>query len=58
MLECGSQTILLADSSKVGKVSLCRHGELDDVDVLITDSGIAPTELTRLHNAGMNVVQA
>jgi DeoR family fructose operon transcriptional repressor len=58
MLDCGSQTILLADSSKIGKVSLCQHGELHDIDVLITDSGIAPSELTRLHQAGMNVVQA
>jgi hypothetical protein len=31
--------------------------ERDDIDVLITDSGIAPTELTRLHKAGTNVVQ-
>jgi DeoR family fructose operon transcriptional repressor len=58
MLECGSQTILLADSSKVGKVSLCQHGELHDIDVLITDTGIGATELTLLQRAGMNVVQA
>jgi DeoR family transcriptional regulator, fructose operon transcriptional repressor len=44
MLAAARRRILLADHSKVGIVSLCKHGELSDVDLLITDSGL-PDEL-------------
>lgn len=34
------QVILLADSSKAGKVAFARAGSLDEVDVLITDAKV------------------
>lgn len=39
-LRCSNRRVLLADHSKVGKVSFCRYGELSDVDLLITDTGL------------------
>lgn len=50
------QVILLADSSKIGNVSFVRFGLLDEVDVLITDSGAARDELSRLKKSGVKVV--
>ena len=38
LMERSRRTILLADSSKFGRVSLARFGGMEQVDVLITDS--------------------
>ncbi len=55
MLDAAGRRILLADSSKFGLISQCRHARFDDLDVLITDSGISPAELTSLTDAGVEV---
>lgn len=43
LLEIGHVNILLADSSKCERRSLVRFGDLKQIDVLITDEGIADT---------------
>lgn len=58
MLGCARQRILLADSSKVGKISLYRHAGLGDVDVLVTDTGISEADAAALRAAGPIVEQA
>jgi DeoR family transcriptional regulator, fructose operon transcriptional repressor len=45
--------ILLADHSKVGRVSMCKHGELRDIDLLITDSGLSDEQQAALGAAGL-----
>ncbi len=50
------QIVLLADSSKIGKVSFVKFGALEQVDVLITDRGIAREELSSLKKIGIKVV--
>jgi DeoR family fructose operon transcriptional repressor len=55
---CAARTVLLADHSKVGLVSLCQYGTVDDVDLLITDSGIPEPELAALRAAGLTVERA
>ena len=50
------EVVLLADSSKVGKVSFARFGGLDDVDTLITDKGLAPARSRDLRRHGMKIV--
>jgi DeoR family fructose operon transcriptional repressor len=47
--------ILLADHSKVGTISLCKHADLSDIDLLITDTGLPETELRALRAAGLEV---
>lgn len=47
--------ILLADHSKFGKVSNCKHADLGDIDLLITDTGIDPQMLKSLRSAGLQV---
>jgi DeoR family transcriptional regulator, fructose operon transcriptional repressor len=51
MLACARRTILLADHTKIGLVSTCKYGDLADVDVLITDTGIAPGQLRAIRHA-------
>ncbi|MGH9068682.1 MAG: DeoR/GlpR family DNA-binding transcription regulator [Acidimicrobiales bacterium] len=54
----GRRRVLLADHTKVGRVSLCRYGDLNDVDVVITDSGLSDEEVDDLEQAGPVVVRA
>ena len=47
--------ILLADSSKIGKVSFSRAGYLSHVDTLITDKGLDPKWTEQIRQAGVEV---
>ena len=58
MLGCAQQRILLADSSKVGGISLCQHASLSDIDILITDTGISAADAAAIRAAGPLVEQA
>ncbi|MBV6760209.1 DeoR/GlpR family DNA-binding transcription regulator [Rhodococcus opacus] len=55
MLDCAQQRILLADHTKVGAISGTKHGDLADIDLLITDTGLADDQLAELEEAGMSV---
>lgn len=50
-LGCSARRVLLADHSKVGKVSFCRYGGLEDINLLITDSGLSPHHAAELEAA-------
>jgi DeoR/GlpR family transcriptional regulator of sugar metabolism len=52
------QVILLADSSKLGKVSFVRFGFLKDVDLLITDEDAKSRTVRELCDSGMEVETA
>jgi DeoR family fructose operon transcriptional repressor len=58
MLSIAPYTVLLADHSKVGVVSLLRYGELDQIDTLITDSGLPESQEGDLQDAGIRVIRA
>jgi DeoR family fructose operon transcriptional repressor len=55
MLESARRRVLLADRSKFGCVSNCKHADLADIDLLITDSGIDGRELKAVQAAGVEV---
>ncbi|GAA1786803.1 DeoR/GlpR transcriptional regulator [Planosporangium flavigriseum] len=55
MLTSARQRILLADHSKVGAVSLCKHADLSDIDLFITDSGLPDADLKALRATGLEV---
>ncbi|MGD0651451.1 MAG: DeoR/GlpR family DNA-binding transcription regulator [Verrucomicrobiia bacterium] len=52
------QVILLADSSKAGKVSFARAGRLDNVHVLITDKQLDKNLAKELIKKGIKIVRA
>jgi len=52
------RVVLLADSSKIGKVSFVRFGRLADVDVLVTDSKGAKKDLAKIRKKGIKVIKA
>lgn len=52
------RVILLADSSKIGKVSFVRFGSLGQVDTVITDRKVAPAVVGKLKKKGVKVLVA
>lgn len=57
MLAIAERTILLADHSKIGVASLARYGELHQIDMLITDTGLPEDDTQELEDAGLPVIR-
>lgn len=55
MIACAKKKILLADSSKIGEMSLVKFAELSDIDLFITDDYASEESLTGLRSSGMTV---
>jgi DeoR family fructose operon transcriptional repressor len=58
MIAAARRTVVLADHTKVGVDHFARFGTLDQVDVLITDSGVDEELAGQLEGAGVRVVRA
>lgn len=58
MIRVAHRVVVLADSSKIGREHTVRFAELDDIDVLVTDSGIAAKDRAALAKHGITVVVA
>ncbi|MEU2423976.1 DeoR/GlpR family DNA-binding transcription regulator [Streptomyces sp. NPDC007851] len=52
------RVVLLADSAKHGQEHFARFGALDDVDLLITDTGLTPDDAAAIERGGTEVVRA
>ncbi len=50
--------IVVADSSKIGKVALARVAKLTEIDILITDQQADPKEIALLREQGLEVILA
>ncbi|MDD7972820.1 alkaline phosphatase, partial [Roseinatronobacter sp. HJB301] len=58
MIKAASEVVLLADSSKIGRVSFSSLGGLDRVNLLITDNDITQQHLTQFQHCGLKVLRA
>ena len=58
MVRAARRRVVLADSSKVGATLLVSFAALNDVEVLVTDSGLQEADRQQLVNAGLEVVVA
>jgi DeoR family fructose operon transcriptional repressor len=58
MVHASRQVIVLADSSKMGEESLMQFASLGEVDVLVTDTGIAEGDRADIAAAGVEVITA
>jgi len=56
MIRSSSQVILCVDSSKMGQVALAHFATLDEIDLLITDTGIAARDKEALERCNVNVM--
>ena len=55
MSEQAQQTIVLADSSKLGRAGFAHIMDATRIDILITDEHVAKAEVSRLRNKGIEV---
>ena len=58
MIRSAQRVVVLADSSKIGHESTVRFGDLDQVDVLITDDGLGSDDRATLEAHDIEVVVA
>lgn len=58
MMERSQKTIVLADSSKFGRRGFAKICNLEDVDMVITDSGVPDTVRQQLEELGIDLVIA
>jgi DeoR family fructose operon transcriptional repressor len=58
MVACAHRVVVLADSTKLGAEHTVRFAELDEVDVLVTDSMARPRDVSALESHGIEVVVA
>ncbi|MEV5122191.1 DeoR/GlpR family DNA-binding transcription regulator [Streptomyces decoyicus] len=58
LITAARRVVLLADSAKFGQQHFARFGELSDVDLLITDTGLSPDDALAIERAGTEVVRA
>jgi DeoR family fructose operon transcriptional repressor len=56
MIHAGARVVLLADSSKVGQRHFVRFGDLDQVDVLVTDQGLDERAALEFRDLGVELV--
>jgi DeoR/GlpR family transcriptional regulator of sugar metabolism len=56
MVARAQRTIVVADSSKVGRTGFTPISAIDDVDVLVTDEDADPGEISRLRDRGITVL--
>src|ERR671915_14029 len=56
MIKSARRAVVLADHTKFGNDNLIRFGSLEDVDMLITDTGLDPLEIPSLNSTGVQVM--
>ena len=58
MIESASETYLVADSTKIGRISFAALGPVELVQYLITDGDIDPKIKQKLESRGVKVITA
>ncbi|WP_030805606.1 DeoR/GlpR family DNA-binding transcription regulator [Streptomyces sp. NRRL S-337] len=58
LIRAARRVVLLADSGKFEQRHFARFGDLSDVDLLITDTGLSPDDALAIERAGTEVVRA
>ena len=58
MCRAAQQVVVVADHTKVGEDAAIRFASIDDVDALVTDTGLPPSDRRTLEEAGVEVVVA
>ena len=58
MVRSGQRVVALADSSKLGRENTVSFAAIEDIDVLVTDSGISDKDLRLLQERDIEVVVA
>ncbi len=55
MVARAERVVVVADGSKVGRATLAKVADLDEVDVLVTDESADPAEIAAIRAAGVDI---
>lgn len=58
MMRAAQKVIVLADSSKFGKRGFAKIGNIEDIDMIITDTGVNPNVVKQIKEHGIEVIIA
>ena len=58
MMRASQKVIVLADSSKFGKRGFAKIGNMEDIDIIITDAGISPQDARAIEEIGIDLIIA
>ena len=58
MMKAAQKVIVLADASKFGKRGFAKIGDIEDIDLIITDSGVNPSVVNQIREHGIDVIIA
>lgn len=58
MMRTAQKTIVLADSSKFGRRGFSKIANIEDIDIIITDSRVSPTVVKRIEEMGIELIIA
>ena len=58
MMRAAQKVIVLADSTKFGRRGFAKIGNIEDIDMIITDSGINPYVVKQIKEHGIEVIVA
>jgi DeoR/GlpR family transcriptional regulator of sugar metabolism len=56
MIVSGAKSIVVADSSKFGNVSLCHVANIEDVDYMVTDNNIPPEYINHMKDTHVKLI--
>ena len=58
MMRTAQKTIVLADSSKFGRRGFSKIADMDEIDLIITDTNVQPTVAKRIEEMGIDLIIA
>ncbi|MBR5638763.1 MAG: DeoR/GlpR transcriptional regulator [Muribaculaceae bacterium] len=58
MMRSAQKVIVLADSSKFGKRGFAKIGNIDDIDLIITDAGVSANVINQINEHGIDLIIA
>lgn len=58
MMAAAQKTIILADSSKFGKRGFAKIGNIDEIDLIITDANVNPSIVRQMEELGIEMIIA
>lgn len=58
MMRAAHKVIVLADSSKFGRRGFAKIGNIEDIDLIITDAGVSPNVVNLINDHGINLIIA
>ncbi|MFT4263223.1 MAG: DeoR/GlpR family DNA-binding transcription regulator [Nocardioides sp.] len=53
----GQRVVVLADATKIGQERAVRFASLDEIDVLVTDDSVSPSDVQAFDAAGVDVIR-